>query len=208
MTPPRKRLTQGEKRAQTRDRILDAATVVFAREGFHMASLEEIAEAAGYSKGALYYNFSDKAELFLALLEERVASHLDALRAAFEGAGGQAQQLQSIADDAMRAVQDENWRLLFFEAVTYGARNPAFARRLSQRVSGLRHAIAATVAAQTRGEKLSMTAEHVAFAAMALANGLAVDSLIDPDAVPPNLYADMLTHLSAALTGRQTSAAP
>ena len=67
--PPRR--TQAERRAQTRAKLLKAAGAVFARRGYHEATLEEIAERAGLSKGALYYNFASKEDLFLALLKTR-----------------------------------------------------------------------------------------------------------------------------------------
>src|SRR3712207_4648784 len=72
----RQRLTRAEKQAQTRDRLVDAAARVFARRGFHAASVEEIAEEAGYSHGAVYSNFSGKEELFIAVYEHRVASRV------------------------------------------------------------------------------------------------------------------------------------
>ncbi len=65
------RLTRAEAQAQTRRRLLDGAAVVFARRGFHGASLEEVADEAGYSKGAVYSNFVSKEELFLAVLAAR-----------------------------------------------------------------------------------------------------------------------------------------
>jgi len=65
------RLTRDERRAQTRERLLDAAAEVFNRLGYHGASLEAVAEAAGYTKGAVYSNFASKAELFVALAERR-----------------------------------------------------------------------------------------------------------------------------------------
>jgi TetR/AcrR family transcriptional regulator, transcriptional repressor of aconitase len=62
-----------EQRARTRADLLDAAARVFAAQGYHAASVDQVAEAAGYTKGAVYSNFSSKEELFLELLER----HLD-----------------------------------------------------------------------------------------------------------------------------------
>ena len=69
------RLTREESRAQTRDRLLEAAREVFARNGFHGASVEEIASAAGFSTGALYSNFEGKEDLFLVLMEREIEKH-------------------------------------------------------------------------------------------------------------------------------------
>src|SRR5258707_12013354 len=63
-----------EQRALTRRRLLDGAEGVFARGGFHGASVEEIAREAGATTGALYSNFASKEDLFLTLFEERIAA--------------------------------------------------------------------------------------------------------------------------------------
>ena len=60
-------MTQERRRERTRNLLLDAAKEVFAKKGFEGASLEEIAEAAGYTRGAIYKHFDSKEELFLAV---------------------------------------------------------------------------------------------------------------------------------------------
>src|SRR3954454_12965802 len=74
---PRARVDQRTRsaRAEARDgraALLDAALRVFAERGYRDASVDEIAERAGYSKGALYWHFSSKDDLFFALVEERI----------------------------------------------------------------------------------------------------------------------------------------
>ena len=69
------RMTREQSKALTRERLLDAARNVFARSGFHGASVEEIASEAGFSTGALYSNFDGKEELFLALMEREIDEH-------------------------------------------------------------------------------------------------------------------------------------
>src|SRR6266704_4728198 len=67
---PRRRLTREDKRQANRARILQAARNVFARHGYHGATIGEIADEAGLSNGAVYYNFANKEDLFLALLDQ------------------------------------------------------------------------------------------------------------------------------------------
>lgn len=91
-----RRLTRQESRLITRAALIDAAEKVFLREGFEHASVEQITEAAGFSRGAFYSNFSDKDELALAVIDKRRREVARALRA-----------LQRISDpvkcrDAMR----------------------------------------------------------------------------------------------------------
>src|ERR1700685_2397077 len=69
------RMTREQSKAHTRTRLLDAARSVFARGGFHGASVEEIASEAGVSTGALYSNFDGKEDLFLALMEREISEH-------------------------------------------------------------------------------------------------------------------------------------
>src|SRR5919197_649187 len=111
----RKRRTQAERREETREEVLAAAGRVFAKRGFHGTSLEAIAEEAGFSRGAVYYNFADKEELFLELLDRRCAERAQDLREGFadtdddvEATSRHAQIAAQHAFDAMTG--DPEWR--------------------------------------------------------------------------------------------------
>ena len=67
----RTRLTRAESRQRTRDQLIDSAAKVFAERGYHAASIDEIAEDAGFSKGAVYANFPTKEQLFLAVMDRQ-----------------------------------------------------------------------------------------------------------------------------------------
>src|SRR6058998_2501953 len=73
------RLTRAESKERTRAALLKAGEDLFARVGFHAAPVEEIAEAAGFSRGAFYANFADKADLFLTIVEDERARNFDAI---------------------------------------------------------------------------------------------------------------------------------
>src|SRR5271166_4734292 len=77
-------LTPERRRQQTREHLLQAAAQVFAERGFHGASLDEVAAAAGFTKGAVYSNFKNKEDLFLALLEDAYTRELSALKDTME----------------------------------------------------------------------------------------------------------------------------
>jgi AcrR family transcriptional regulator len=74
------RLRRSEARALTRRRLLEMAAVVFAERGFRATAIEEVAERAGYSIGAVYSNFTGKDDLFLNLMRERLEGLEDGLR--------------------------------------------------------------------------------------------------------------------------------
>ena len=69
-------MTREERRAATRTELLDAAARVFARRGFHNASVNDVAAEAGYTSGAVYSNFRNKDELFVAAFEHHVARQI------------------------------------------------------------------------------------------------------------------------------------
>ncbi len=71
------RRTRAEQQAATRRRLLDAAQEVFAEHGFDGASIDEICTRAGFSRGAFYSNFSDKADLLITLCERRATAFAD-----------------------------------------------------------------------------------------------------------------------------------
>ena len=72
------------RRAQTRERLLTAARTVFAEHGVEGASVEEICEAAGFTRGAFYSNFSSRSDLVLALIRQGISLQLAAAQSAIE----------------------------------------------------------------------------------------------------------------------------
>ena len=92
------------RREKTRERLLDAAVQVFARQGFGAASVEAIAEAAGFTRGAFYSNFESKEELFLALTDRQARAHIAALEAAVAGLDVEVVHDQHVDRDAVREV--------------------------------------------------------------------------------------------------------
>src|SRR5580692_142570 len=75
----RQRLTRQESRLETRTRLLESAAQLFARGGYEGASVDLIAESAGYSKGAFYSNFENKEAIFLELLDAHKRREIEAL---------------------------------------------------------------------------------------------------------------------------------
>src|SRR3954454_19188950 len=108
------RQTQPERRQKTRTRLLAAATRVFARHGYHAATLDEIAAEAGFTKGALYYNFASKEELFLALLDQHIASRVALLRELGSQASPADARLSTGAARTTSSLRAEReWSLLY-----------------------------------------------------------------------------------------------
>src|SRR3954465_4684412 len=107
-------LTRREKQKQTKEQLLEAAARVFARRGYHEASVEEIAAEAGFTTGAVYSNFAGKEELFLALAEREVTHRGAEIRAVAEAAERGEAPGQEAADQFRTFLErDPDWPLLF-----------------------------------------------------------------------------------------------
>jgi AcrR family transcriptional regulator len=197
-TPRRNR---AEKRAANRDRILRAARKVFGAQGFHAASIEQIADEAGLSNGAIYYNFHSKADLFFALLDERLderISHLRQTPANPPAAGQSAAWLEAEARDATRSLtESREWRLLLFEFIAHAARTPSLAPKLQAHKRRFRAALAEVFEQRLTepGRKGRPPVDHLALAAIALANGLALEEISDPGSVPDELLGNLLAQV-------------
>nr|BFE99482.1 hypothetical protein GCM10020241_11580 [Streptoalloteichus tenebrarius] len=120
----RKRLSREESREQTRERLLTAAAELFAERGVNGTSVEQIAERAGYTRGAFYGNFEDKHHLVLELLHRRTRRELDEVRALGEGAPSPAEALAPLrAWHRDRARHLDGWLALRMELLLYALRN-------------------------------------------------------------------------------------
>jgi AcrR family transcriptional regulator len=186
-------------REEVRRRILEAAIEVFLERGFAGASLDEIAATAGFSKGAVYSNFEDKDALFLALADEEFSWRLDQLRAALEEAPEDPEAGAEAAGLSMMRALAAHQRLhvLFSEFRVHADRNPRTRRRFAQRRAEVRATLADTVTAYAeRAEvELTMPADHVATVLLALTNGLALERLGQPEAVPNELFGEVISLL-------------
>lgn len=185
-----------EQKALTRRRLLDAAESVFARSGFRGASVEEIAREAGATTGALYSNFASKEELFLALFEETIASDVRGYSAAFEAGAAPEEKGRAAADYWMQVLHERpSYFPLFIEFWTHAVREPGMRKRFAGQLAALRESNAALVEKGAGARGLPPNPElagRLGLVISALGNGLALEKLVDPDAVPDELYGDML----------------
>ena len=185
------RLTREEKKARTRAQLIDAAATVFARRGFVAASLDEVAEEAGLTKGAVYSNFDSKEDLFEAVLDERFDKPLQQEVEAIENIEG-TQQQRAMAGARMfiDAVQQERELfLLSLERRIYLARRPEHSPPLTARYREQLGRVADMIADQSRkwDLPLPLPAAQMAIAVEALSQGIELQRLADPDGVPDDL---------------------
>ena len=193
-------LTRRQRQQLTRERLLDAATRVFARRGYRQATLEEIAREAGFTIGAVYSNFSGKEELFLALADKEVEQRVAEIRAVGEAAERGDQPGAKAADQFREFLErDPDWPLLFYEFWSFGVRNPETQEEFAKRRQAVRDALAETLerVASQLGFQLRFPAEHLATAISATLNGLAFERAADPDAIPDEVFAEFISAILA-----------
>ena len=201
--PPGGRLTREQSRAQTRERLLDAARAVFARSGFHGASVDEIASAAGYSTGALYSNFDGKEDLFIVLMEREIDEHAREIAEAVRSRSSVSERAAGGARRWMTMIEREpDLLLLFMEFWAYGMRDAAVRPKVAERFAQMREVLTGLIADGVRDFdlELALPAEELAIAIDALADGIARQKLTDPDAVPDELMGRVLSLLFSAAT--------
>ncbi|HKJ03128.1 MAG TPA: TetR/AcrR family transcriptional regulator [Longimicrobiales bacterium] len=192
------RLTRDEARLQTRERLLDAAADVFKRLGYNGASLEAIAEAAGYTKGAIYSNFDTKADLFKALVDRHMDAEIAAQSRQF--AGKSLKQMVGELDEVFerQVERDPEWVALEIEFTLAGMRDPEVRERLVAGSEELRDRVGATfdrLLAQGNVEA-AFTGRELGVLSNALATGLALQKLLEPDTVDPILLVRAVRRLA------------
>jgi AcrR family transcriptional regulator len=204
----RTRAARAEGR-HAREELLTAAVHVFARRGYELAGVDEIAAEAGYSKGALYWHFSGKEELLTALLDERIDAPAREMVALLEsGPVDRDMSVEAGAAFARRLREQREAVLLDREYWSLAIRDPALRARYIARQTDLRRALAAALQARMRHlgtPDLPMGAEQVARIVMTIVGGLAVDELIEPGSVDPDLLAETLAVLYSGLLARAQS---
>jgi AcrR family transcriptional regulator len=182
-----------------REALLRAAAEVFAERGFREASVEEIAERAGYSKGALYWHFDSKDDLFFALMDESVHAPTREMIALLESAPPE----QDMSIEASRRFVEllngqRELLLLEQEYWSQAARDPWLRARYVTHRDALRRALAKALDVRLQhlgAPRLDTAAEEMATIMLGLGAGLARERLIDPEAVPEGLLGKALVLL-------------
>ena len=188
-----------ERKAQTRGELVAAAATVFARRGFHGASVDQIAAEAGYTTGAIYWHFRGKDDLFLAVYEEFAATLVRDLEEIFdEGDGDLAQRGRAAAERWMRRIdRDPQSLILAHEFLVHAWRQPALREAFEHRLAGVRLAFARVITerAEASGATLPLAPEDTATVMRALGSALGLARLADPEAVRDDLFGDVLALL-------------
>ncbi|MFJ9008323.1 TetR/AcrR family transcriptional regulator [Streptomyces canus] len=189
------------RRVRTRANLLDAAFAVFAAKGFGRVSIEEVCEAAGYSRGAFYSNFDSLDELFFALYQQRADLIAEQVSGALALDGPELDVLAAVDRVTEVLLLDRDWLLVKTDFLVHAARVPEVARTLLEHRARLRRAVADRLArARGHAELPAVLAdvEDAAHAVVAAYDGVTVQLLLDGDLERARVWLKQL--LTALLT--------
>jgi AcrR family transcriptional regulator len=199
--------TRLRKRAETRESLLRSAAKLFCRYGLEGASVDQVAQHAGYTKGAFYANFRSKEELFLVMLDQRFGAEIERLDRILAGQREPGEETHDAAEDFLRFVHsDPEWPKLYFEFAAYAARNEGFRRELASRQRAMRERLVEVY----RRWSADFPAEpplplpDITAMTFAMADGFLLEQLIDPeldDALYPTMLAVFFRGLQAIAMG-------
>jgi AcrR family transcriptional regulator len=192
---PRKRLTRVEQQERTRSRLMQAASKVFSCKGMQQASVDEVAQEAGYTKGAFYANFRSKEELFLAMLDERFGERLEEVERAFSSDESPPEQARHAAAEFARSTRAHpDHDRLFLEFASYALQDPSFREELITRFVTLRSRMAEIYERRMEayGIEPPVPVDRIVRMVIAMSDGWALWRLLEPEAVDDELFESMM----------------
>lgn len=185
-------------RPEVRDRLLRAASTVFAERGFAGASMHQVAAAAGFTTGALYSNFANKDDLFFAIFDREVAGRIHDVRAIVEKVDHPLDEHKALAiGDRLTAAMRLNreWQLLFTEFWLRAARDPDLRKRWVAQRREYRRQLTELAEELLPPSLDALPARTIVFTLVALNNGLAIEELADPGSVPADTIGQVLVRI-------------
>jgi AcrR family transcriptional regulator len=195
------RLSRAEQSERNRALLLAAARRVFLERGYHGASVDQIADAAGFSTGVVYSQFGGKADLFLALLEARIAERAAGNARTVEGLAGDAGLSRLLAHAASVDRAEPEWGLLVIEFRVHAARDPELGRRYAavhqRTLAGMERAV--TGLYQRAGQTPPLPPADLARLLVAVGAGARLEQAAEPDSSQAALLVKQLGQL---ITGR------
>lgn len=201
-TPARRRSRRDIRREETRQLLLQAAALLFARHGYDGVSLDTVAEEAGFSKGAVYWNFSSKQDLLASILELHCERQLSQVQGMLAVAMPLDERIRQISAAYFAPSEDaEDWCLLFVELWIQAMRERSLRPRLAQLYRATRQEVAHMIQeeAENLGMALTLPAEEVAAALLALGDGLMMQHFAGQSEVTSTAYASALRTLLRAV---------
>jgi AcrR family transcriptional regulator len=202
------RLSRAERTERNRAALLASARRVFLERGYHGASVDQIADAAGFSTGVVYSQFGGKADLFLALLEARIAERAAGNARTVEGLAGDAGLSKLLVHAASVDRAEPEWGLLVIEFRVHAARDPELGRRYAavhqRTLAGMERAV--TGLYQRAGQAPPLPPADLARLLVAVGAGARLEQAAEPGSSPAAMLARQLGRLITGRTGPLSAA--
>jgi AcrR family transcriptional regulator len=195
------RLSRAAQVERNRALLLDAARRTFLRRGYAGATLEAIADEAGFSKGVVYSQFASKADLFLALLERRIEERAEEnSRLTSERSGADALRALLLLQ-AQRDSKGEDWQRLLIEFRVIASRDPELNARYRALHARTRAYLAEAIGTAVAKDQLVLAcpAGPLADLVLAIGSGAVLEHAADPTSLPFDVVADLLAPLMTPL---------
>jgi len=206
------RLTRSQRQEQTRAQLLDAALRVFLRRGFHGASLDEIAEEAGYTTGAVYSNFKGKDDLFLAVLDAEAQRRFPLHTMLMLDAPSIEEGLRASAREmAQYAREHPGWTGVYVEFWTHASRRPELRAKVAEQHERLVETVGGMVAtwAGRWGVELALPAREIVRGIYAISRGLGLETLLADESRALDQFEEMfLAYVTGLIRTQPGAAAP
>lgn len=193
----RRRLTQEERKKETRQLLLESAVEVFAQLGFHGSSVDKIAEYAGFSKGAVYAHFNSKEELFLAILEKQMHLHVHNIHQIIDQQHSLSHFIETM-DEYSLSIRQKNrtWSMLNMEFLLYAMREESVRHKWSNMITESVEQISKAIEKlMSKENESTLSADEMAWTILSLENGMAIFYYISGERVPLNLFGKALQNM-------------
>ncbi|OEH94419.1 TetR/AcrR family transcriptional regulator [Bacillus solimangrovi] len=194
----RKRLTQEERKQETRKMLLESAAETFAKLGFHGASVDKIAEFAGFTKGAIYAHFKSKEELFLALLEQQMQSHVNTIHQIMDEEHSLEHFIKKMGHYFdMDREQNQAWSSLNMEFLLYAMRDESVRQKWTDMILESVEQLSDVITKMKSDEEgeSNLSPEELAWTILSIENGMAIFNIIAGNNTPSNLYGKALQNI-------------
>lgn len=191
------RLSRSQQVEQNRALVLAAARRVLLARGYAGSTIDAIAEDAGFSKGVVYSQFGGKADLFLALLEQRIAERAEVNRRIVADSGGPDALRRLARRNAQQSEDEPDWPRLLLEFRLVAARDPDLNERYAALHARTVDQFAAAISAALARDGIVpvQPARTIAQLVLALESGVVLERAADPAALPAGLAEFVLTRL-------------
>ncbi|EMA6344746.1 TetR/AcrR family transcriptional regulator [Bacillus cytotoxicus] len=194
----RQRLTQEQRKQETRKLLLESAFETFAKLGFHGASVDKIAEHAGFSKGAVYAHFHTKEELFLAIVDRQMHIYVQDICNMIEKEQSLESFIETI-DQYSHSIRQKTktWNMLTMEFLLYAMREESVRDKWANMIDDTVEQISKSIEnfIQNADYQATLSAKEIAWTILSLENGISIFYNISQQHMPMNLYKKALQNM-------------